>query len=162
MHIIIHFYFIHCFVSHFADRISFSILFSPLFPSSLPLLCSCFPTSHPLFPFTPLSSHPFITPFLFLSVSFSPSLFFITICLLTSFHIFLHLSLLGPGLETFLTWTYLLCKTAMVTAAPASLYLQQKSVTGCLTAFLQAQGPLRLICSTSNFVQNETHLLGLV
>lgn len=33
------------------------------------------------------------------------------ICLLTCFYLFLHPSLLGPGTETFLAWTYLSCRT---------------------------------------------------
>lgn len=103
------------------------------------MLFSCIPTSHPPLPFTLLSFHSFIS-------------------FLTSFNLVLHPSLLGPGTDTFLTWTYLLCRTVTATVAAARLDLRQKSVIGCLTAFLQAQGMLKLTCSISTFVLTETHL----
>lgn len=103
------------------------------------IIFSCIPTSYPPFPFTLLSFHSFIS-------------------LLTSFNLVLHPSLLGPGTDTFLTWTYLLCRTVTATVATARLDLQQKSVIGCLTAFLQAQGMLKLTCSISTFVLTETHI----
>lgn len=116
------------------------------------ILFSSFPTSHltfhyscssfaSLIPFPlprPIHSSPPSFPFPSASSSISHSIPLpVMICLFTSFYLFLHPStLFGPGTETFLTWTYLSCKTTTARVPPGRLCLQLKSVTGCLTAFL--------------------------
>lgn len=137
-------------------------------------LCICYSTlsSHnpifhhssslPSFPSQFLSIHHPVCVFLFpssppsTSVIQSPSP---SLSALLHFHLFLQpSSLLGPGTETFLTWTYLSCRTAPVPAPPDRLCVLHMPVAGCLTPFLEAWRLLRLICSTSTFVLNGTHL----
>lgn len=134
--------------------------------------CHFFLPASLLFPFCPpasptfLSSYPFITLLSCFSLPHPPTLchsFLLSSPLLSAISHFSVSSSIPswPRYRDIPDLDLSLLQSCHCNSSSTSLTMSPiESVTGCLTAaFLQARGPLRLICSTSTFVLNGTHRL---